>query len=87
MFGKEGLTTENAPPAEAQVTDTARQSKKLWKYRPFTRVVRGYKPYVTLKNYVQLNEQEALGKIPYMKDRLKGRLKGLRPEEWDDLWN
>ena len=71
------------------VTDTPnhkRQSKprprKLWKHRPFTRVVRGWRAYKTIRNYIQLNEQEARGKIPYQKQRLKD----LKPEEWKILW-
>ncbi len=50
--------------------------------RPFTRVVKGYRAYRTVQDYVQLNELEALGKIPYR----KARLSGLRKEERDGLW-
>lgn len=56
---------------------------KLWKYRPFTRVVRSWSAYKIVLNYVQLNEKEARGKIKYSKDRLRG----LNPEEWDLLWS
>ncbi len=59
------------------VTDTP-----LWKYRPFTRVIKGWKAYKIVRNYVQLNEQEALGKISYQKLRLKG----LSSAEWELLW-
>lgn len=45
--------------------------KTFWMYRPFTRVIRGLKAYKTLQGYIRLNEQEALGQIPYQKDRLK----------------
>ncbi len=56
--------------------------QKLWKYRPFTRVIRGWKAYKTVRNYVQLNEQEILGNIPYRKQRLRG----LSSNEWEILW-
>ncbi len=59
-----------------------RGALKLWKYRPFTRVVRGWKAYNVVRNYVRLNEQEALGNIPYRKERLKG----LSAGEWQALW-
>lgn len=55
---------------------------KLWKFRPFTRVVRGWKAYKTIRNYIQLNEKEVLGQIPYNSKRLKG----LLPEDWVKLW-
>ncbi|MGZ5279967.1 MAG: transposase, partial [Pseudobdellovibrionaceae bacterium] len=38
---------------------------RLWKHRPFTRVVKGFKAYKTVREYIQLNEKEALGDIPY----------------------
>src|SRR5690606_28187055 len=59
-----------------KMTDTplTRGTKKLklWKYRPFTRVVRGYRGYKDVRNYIQLNEKEGRGEIPYRKERLKG---------------
>ncbi len=74
---------------ENSVTGTPRNSSKasslitkLWKYRPFTRVVRGWKAYQVVRNYVQLNEQEALGNILYRKQRLRG----LSMSEWEVLW-
>jgi hypothetical protein len=54
----------------------------LWKYRPFSRVVRGYKAYRIVRDYVQLNEKEITGQIPYRKQRLKG----LSSSEWEALW-
>lgn len=62
------------------VTDTP---MKLWKHRPFSRVVRGHRAYETIRNYIQLNEQEALGIIRYTKNRLKG----LSTSEWKFLWS
>ena len=67
---------------KADTTLTPKKSKKLWKYRPFTRVIRGWKSYRTVVSYVRLNEQEALGNIPYRKLRLKGLSSG----EWEILW-
>jgi len=70
------------------VTDT-RQSQasnrpnKVWKYRPFTRVIQGWKPYQIVRNYIQLNIKEAAGVIQYKKDRLKG----LSSSEWEMLWS
>ncbi len=56
---------------------------RLWMYRPFSRVVRGYKDYKGVRNYIQLNEKEALGEIKYKKDRLRG----LSMAEWEILWS
>ncbi len=61
-----------------RVTDTP----KLWKYRPFSRVVKGWKSYKIIRNYIQLNEKEALGVIKYQ----KGRLSGLSTSDWQILW-
>ncbi len=76
QFEKEGLLTMT------HVTGTPKP-KSLWRYRPFTRVVRGYKAYRALKNYIQLNEKEATGEIPYRSERLKG----LSNSEWEMLWS
>jgi putative transposase len=55
----------------------------LWKYRPYSRVTVGRTGFRTAMNYVRLNEKEALGDIPYRKERLKG----LSPPEWESLWS
>ncbi len=68
--------------SQRQVTDTPLKKGKLWQHRPFTRVVQGLKAYLTVRNYVQLNEQEAVGIIPYRKERLRG----LSAEEMEWLW-
>lgn len=57
--------------------------KKLWQLRPFTRVVRGRRAFATVMDYVQLNEKEALGKIPYRKSRLRGLTDDERRHLWD----
>ena len=64
-------------------TDHVERRHKFWKYRPFTRVVKGRRAYVTVTHYVQLNELEATGKVPYRKDRLRG----LGSDEWRILWS
>ena len=64
-----------------KVTDTL-NTPKLWKYRPFTRVIQGFKPYLMVKNYIQLNEKEASGKIKYKPQRLRG----LSMSDWQILW-
>ena len=72
-FEKAGLLSD-----AQQVTDTP----KLWKYRPFSRVVKGWKSYKIVRNYIQLNEKEALGEIKYQKNRLRG----LSTSDWQILW-
>ena len=65
------------------VTDTPLAPNGLWKYRPFSRVVRGWKAYNTVRNYIQLNEKEATGEIRYQKKRLRG----LSNADWQILWS
>ena len=60
----------------------AGQATSLWKYRPFSRVVTGWKSYKIIRNYIQLNEKEALAAIKYQ----KGRLSGLSTADWQILW-
>jgi len=57
--------------------------KKLWRHRPFTRVVKGWRAYKTVRDYIQLNEREALGDIPYRPERLKG----MSSSDWEILWS
>ena len=64
------------------VTDTPSQIR-FWKHRPFSRIVRGLKAYGIIRNYIQLNEKEALGIIRYTKNRLKG----LSSSDWKLLWS
>ncbi|MBC7743458.1 MAG: transposase [Bdellovibrionaceae bacterium] len=61
------------------VTDTP----FVWKLRPFTRVIRGWKAYNVARNYVMLNHKEAEGEIAYRKERLRG----LSSAEWELLWS
>jgi REP element-mobilizing transposase RayT len=67
---------------QSSVTDTPRAELRLWKYRPFSRVVRGYKAYLIVRDYIQLNEKEATKVIRYSKSRLKGLSLG----DWELLW-
>ena len=55
---------------------------RFWLYRPFTRVVRGFKAYRIVKDYIQLNEKEVTGTLKYSVNRLKGLSSG----EWKLLW-
>jgi REP element-mobilizing transposase RayT len=57
--------------------------KRLWKSRPFTRVVKGWRAYKTVRDYIQLNEKEALGEIPYRSERMKG----MSSTDWEVLWS
>lgn len=87
-FESEGLSRKMN---RAVVTDTPRgvvvsgngPLRRLWMLRPFTRLVCGRRAYRTVQDYVQLNEKEALGDIPYRKSRLSG----LLPEERKRLWS
>ena len=73
------------------VTDTPRRKatpssagwRGLWRHRPFTRVVRGWKAYRTVRKYIELNEHEAMGRIFYQAKRLKG----LSSAEWNLIWS
>ncbi len=80
-------TPENANKRAATDTLSPRKTEsqvaRLWKHRPFTRVVRGWKAFQIARNYLKLNEQEALGNIAYKKNRLKG----LSAGEWEILWS
>jgi len=48
------------------ITDTSRWKKrdgnwKFWDYRPFTRIVQSFKAFLTLKDYIEINQLEGLG--------------------------
>ena len=55
------------------MTDTpkVRSPMRLWKYRPFTRVVKGFLAYRIMRDYISLNEAEAFGIVAYSKTRLR----------------
>lgn len=52
--------------------------KRFWDFRPFTRVIRSYRAYKTVVDYVVLNELEALGILPKRAGRLREVTKGER---------
>lgn len=91
-FGKSGLVTDT-PRASGVGARRAGEKRggekrgpekvKLWLHRPFTRVVKGFKAYRVVRDYIQLNLKEAQGKISYKKERLKG----LSSAEWKLLWS
>lgn len=58
------------------------KKQSLWKHRPFSHLVKGYKAYKTVRDYIQLNEKEVTGTIPYRKERLKGLTKRDRELLW-----
>jgi hypothetical protein len=66
------------------MTGTSHQTyggPRIWKHRPFTRVVKGRRAERILRDYIKLNELEARGEIPYQKHRLRG----LDPEQIQKL--
>ncbi|AZZ37665.1 hypothetical protein CIK05_12950 [Bdellovibrio sp. qaytius] len=81
-FGKQGLlkSVTGTPKASKKVQVS---SPKLWLFRPFTRVVKGFRAYKIVRDYIQLNKKEAEGKIAYKKERLKG----LTSIEYAMLWS
>lgn len=89
-FEQEGLLwgthkspmTDTPRPRISRKKPAGQKGTKLWLSRPFSRVVRGRQAYRVVMDYVQLNEQEALGKIKYRKKRLRGLSSG----EWEILW-
>jgi len=38
-----------------------RTTLRFWDYRPFTRIVRGYKDFLTLRDYIEVNQFEGRG--------------------------
>lgn len=56
----------------------AQLRERFWQDRPYTRIVFGEKAIRIVRNYIQLNEKEATGEIPYRKMRLRGLLKHER---------
>ena len=75
QFSRQGLLI-------APVVTDGRLSR-LWRYRPFTRVVRGWRAYRIVRDYIRLNEKEITGQIPYRKQRLRGMSSG----DWEVLWS
>lgn len=85
-FEKEGLlrmVTDTPETAISRQFGKLKRKLKLWKQRPFSRVVRGYRAYRIVRNYIQLNEKEVLGYIKYQSQRLRG----LSMSDWKILWS
>jgi len=83
IFEKEGLLLGVTDTHNTQLVRTVKKGTKLWLYRPFSRVIRGYKAYLIVRDYTQLNEKEALGQIKYNSKRLRG----LTRKDITKLWN
>ena len=43
------------------LADLKKQNKKFWDYRPFTRVVRSFRAFLNLKDYIEINQLEGVG--------------------------
>ncbi|MGE0762024.1 MAG: hypothetical protein AB7N80_01975 [Bdellovibrionales bacterium] len=62
VAGHEGLRRIKAQ-AKAKLTSPKTKVSRFWDYRPFSRVVRGLRAYLSLKDYVEINELEGLGEL------------------------
>jgi REP element-mobilizing transposase RayT len=63
VSGKNRWTVKKlAIPARARVRRPERQHRdKFWDYRPFTRIVDGFRAFLNLRDYIQINQLEGLG--------------------------
>ncbi len=82
VTGSVGTTGSKTSASSTPTCPPPASPKGLWRHRPFSRVVRGWRAYKIVRDYIQLNEKEALGQIPYRKKRLTG----LSNSEWQILW-
>lgn len=57
---------------ECQLEKNSTVKLGLWKYRPYTVIVKAWRNYLILRDYLRLNEKEVTKQIPYRKQRLKG---------------
>jgi putative transposase len=81
-FELEGLLATDTPTGLKNGAKTpAGSGTSLWQYRPFSRVVRGYRAHKIVRAYIALNEKEILRVIPYQKRRLRG----LSTSDWELL--
>lgn len=86
---KNAMRTEIASVSEVTKDNSSSATKKencgtkLWLYRPFSRVIRGYKAYLIVRDYIQLNEKEVLRHIKYNSERLRGLLR----KDLERLWS
>jgi putative transposase len=72
----------DTPVNKSDAPEAFKQKLSLWKHRPFSHLIKGFKAYKTVRDYIQLNEKEVTGTIPYRKERLKG----LTKKEQELLW-
>lgn len=57
--------------AQTGASKIAKLKTRFWDFRPFTRVVQSRRGYQVARDYVLLNQLEALQIIPYQKQRLR----------------
>jgi REP element-mobilizing transposase RayT len=69
--------------ARSESSSLKKQALQFFKHRPFTRIVKGWRDFLKAKDYVKLNEQEAMGNIPHRRHRLAG----LEPHEYHHIWS
>jgi len=82
LRGEPGMGLRSVQGQSGGISQGQLRLKRLWRHRPFTRVVKGWKAYKTVRDYIQLNEKEALGEIAYRSERLRG----LSSADWEILW-
>jgi REP element-mobilizing transposase RayT len=51
--------------------------EKFWDYRPFTRIIEGFRALLHMRDYIQINQLEGLG-VPRLQARIM--LANVRPE-------
>jgi len=54
------------------ISEDSRAKIRFWLHRPYSRVVKGWRGYQTVRNYILLNEAEVTGRIGYQVRRLRG---------------
>ena len=67
--------------ASAKGRGSRKREFRFWKSRPFSRILKGWHSYLVVRDYIQLNEKEVTGIIPYRKNRLVG----LSADDWELL--
>lgn len=79
--------TDSIPSAmhelDAKSGVSTKKEFRFWKSRPFTRIVKEWRSYLVVRDYIQLNEKEITGAILYRKKRLVG----LSTGDWKLLWS
>lgn len=69
---KQGLTKQSSSSHRLQRRD------KFWDYRPFTRIVDGFRAFLNLRDYVQINQLEGLGAPRHQAKFLLASLRPIR---------